>query len=184
MNNDPSSSVVLLIKGAAACFRRAEFTSDLVTYDIMPPTVANRMVSASLPGWNGRVTRIGVLNHIVRRWQTVTTTRGMKRCQILQDVAYVVEAEQAIGRAMARRQVETLIRQADVHLGLADFRACVSLVSDGEASSRLSGTGTIDLGWMPYDLNGASRSSPRFFRAVMHNGVLDIPAEEVAELAS
>lgn len=185
MNNTAASSITLLVEGDVACFRRPEFSSDLITYDVMPPTVANRVVSASLPGWTGRATRVRVLNPIVRRWRTIRTARGLKRCQVLEDVAYVVDGEGAFAAAsISQRDVRALVAEADVHLGLSDFPASVSLLDGRAAPSSLDGTGAIDLGWMLYDLKSGGRSAPRFFRAMMRDGLMDIPSEGAADLAT
>lgn len=91
MNSDTIFDIALMVAGDAACFRRPEFVNDLVTYDVMPPTVANRLIDAILPRAATRLKCIRVLNPIVRRWRTVTTPRGIKRCLALEDVAYVLE---------------------------------------------------------------------------------------------
>ncbi|WP_076744698.1 CRISPR-associated protein Cas5 [Sphingomonas jeddahensis] len=184
MNNGAASGFRLLVEGDVACFRRPEFASDLVTYDVMPPTVANRLISSSLPGLGASATRIQVLNPILRRWQTMRTARGTKRCHVLDNVAYVVEGEAATSAARSLSDLRAFVARAEVHLGLSDFPARVSLL-DGDASrSALDGSGTIDLGWMVYDLKSGGRSAPRFFRAVMQDGVMAIPPQELADLAT
>jgi CRISPR-associated protein Cas5d len=183
VNSSAAFGFRLLVEGDVACFRRPEFASDLVTYDVMPPTVANRLIGASLPGWTAGATRIQVLNPIVRRWQALRTARGTKRCHVLDNVAYVLEGEAAASAAGSLSEMKALMAKADVHLGLSDFPARVSLLDGDAPRSALAGSGTIDLGWMVYDLKSGGSSAPRFFRAVMHDGVMAIPPQELADLA-
>ena len=184
MNNCAAFGLRILIEGDVACFRRPEFASDLVTYDVMPPTVASRLIGACLPGWTARTTHVRVLKPIARRWQTMRTARGIKRCHVLEDVAYVLDVEVGPCAKGAVSGIRALVTKADVHLGLSDFSARVSLLDGGAPPSALDGTGAIDLGWMLYDLKSSRRSSPRFFRAVLQDGVMTIPPEMLAELAA
>jgi CRISPR-associated protein Cas5d len=66
------------------------------------------------------------------------------------------------------------------YLGCREFPATVKLVEqeDEVPASFYAGEPEKDLGYMLYDLDFSipSKPSPQFFRAVMHNGVIDIDA--------
>lgn len=42
-------TINFLLEGNVACFRRPEFSDDLVTCDVMPPVVAARLIDLAFP---------------------------------------------------------------------------------------------------------------------------------------
>lgn len=80
--------------------------------------------------------------------------------------------------------MEALIGKADVHLGPSDFSARVSLISGAIPPSAFDSSDSIDLGWTLYDLKSAGQSTPRFFRALLRQGIMEIPSDEDVDLAS
>jgi len=165
-----------LIRGDRACFRRPEFAEDFVTYDVMPPMVAQRVMEAAFPSTSGswHVRSITVLNPIRLCWQTLVTARGSRRALILTDVAYVVEAQARGGWDM--ESFSGTDASVPAHLGLADFPASLAIVAKGDYSSNLAGSGAVDLGWMLHSTSPGRRN--RFFRAVMVNGKLDLEQQD------
>ncbi|WP_093663719.1 hypothetical protein [Sphingomonas gellani] len=148
----------------------------MITYDVMPPTVA-RQVLATVYGNRCDLSRIEVVAPISVEWDTVTTGRGERRALVLRNVEYILTA---VGPSVSTGH--RLDAQTAVHLGIADFPATLKIRGDDDwPVNGLANSGTIDLGWMPYDVH---RSSRRFFRAMMHDGVIDIPPPDQLTLAS
>lgn len=102
---------------------------------------------------------------------------------MLDKVAYLLEGKAAASAARSLLDMKALAARAEVHLGSSEFPACVSLLDGDARRSALDGKGTIELGWMVYDLKSGGRSTPRFFRAVMHADVMAIPPQKLADLA-
>lgn len=59
------------------------------------------------------------------------------------------------------------------YLGCREFPAAFGPADDGFPPSELSGE--KDLGWMLHDIDFENDRTPRFFRAVMKDGVIDVP---------
>ena len=127
----------------------------------------------------------------------VDEDRQQRAATMLRDVAYVIEARvelTASGRAAADESVakhlEMFRRRAArgqcfhrPYLGTREF-ACDFALMDGESRSpHESLLGERDLGWMALDLDFAGGMAPRFFRAVMRNGVIEVPALHDAEVS-
>ncbi|MBC7378604.1 MAG: type I-C CRISPR-associated protein Cas5 [Burkholderiaceae bacterium] len=70
------------------------------------------------------------------------------------------------------------------YLGCREFAADVRLASDA-AELSLAIPESRDLGWMLHDLDFTQASSPqpRFFRAQMNNGVVEVPSFDGTEVA-
>lgn len=129
-------------------------------------------------------------------YQIATDIRQQRATLLLRDVAYVVDAhfeltsrvggddtiEKHYNIALRRLRRGQCFNQP--YLGCREFPAEVSLVGES-GNPTTSAYATIpekDLGFMLYDLDFSDpeRPEPRFFRAVMRNGVIDIPvAKEV-----
>ena len=73
------------------------------------------------------------------------------------------------------------------YLGCREFAAQVELVEDGDdlPASYYAGDGSRDLGYMLYDLDFVDGGTiqPRFFRAVMQDGVLDVSSAREEAIA-
>ena len=113
----------------------------------------------------------------------------------LRDVAYRVHADLEFRReadpgATAMKYQETFERRANKgqcvnqpYLGCREFAAAFRLV-DGSSVEPLVIDETRDLGFMLHDLDFSKPSDPqpRFFRAELKNGVVNVPAWDSAEV--
>lgn len=132
----------------------------------------------------------------------VEDIRQQRASLFLRDVAYRLYADMDLltneAQTNPNKYVAMFNRRAELgqcvnqpYLGCREFAArfrAVPLVSDsqgghepvaGELDAQIEWT--ADLGWMLYDLDFASPASPqpRFFRAQVNRGVLDLTAAEV-----
>jgi CRISPR-associated protein Cas5d len=117
----------------------------------------------------------------------VDEDRQQRSTVALCDVAYVIEAHFALTQkagpddtpakhqAMAVRRAE---RGQCFHrpcLGVREFAADFEPVADAVPRTAIpDGERTRDLGWMLYDIDYADGMTPRFFRAQMVDGILDL----------
>jgi CRISPR-associated protein Cas5d len=179
-----------MVTGQVVCFRRPEFSDDLVTYDVMPPTVARRLLGSiySILEGSWQISSLRVLKPIHFRWDAIVTARGRRKALVFTDVSYLIEAtgkaDADDGRDHAAAFHAALkAGNGKAHLGLSDFPASLAFLSENEeAHSELANTGAIDLGWMLYDTAEGRRG--QFFRARMTNGVIDLSRNEMLLLAS
>ena len=123
--------------------------------------------------------------------------RQQRAATLLRDVAYVIEAHFTLTAAAMADDTEAkhlamFNRRAArgqcfhrPYLGTREFAADFELVEDAMPRSSLpSDQRDRDLGWMLHDIDYADEMSPRFFRAEIRDGVIDVPpldAEEVKE---
>lgn len=123
--------------------------------------------------------------------------RQQRAATVLKDVAYVIEAHivmtaQAGAQDNLTKHIEMFKRRAlkgqcfqQPCMGVREFTAHFALVDEGEPlpESRLSeNEANRDLGWMLHDIDFDHGNVPKFFRAEMKNGVIEVPpfyAEEV-----
>ena len=180
MNNLCTSSFQFHVEGAAACFRRPEFTEDFVSYDVMPPFVARRMLnSLYLPdGAEWLVRYIEVLNPIRIKCARINGSKGERRALVLENVAYVIGADLVIGAAGITNHHQLVERavaaQPNIHLGLASFPGTLRLLEEGNPSSASLNPMLHDLGWMLYEIRNPDTKLPSFFRAQLRNGRVDL----------
>lgn len=131
----------------------------------------------------------------------VDEDRQQRAATVLRDVAYIIEAHvelTAKGRAgqneTVKKHVEMFLRRAakgqcfhQPCLGTREF-ACDFSVWPGELPGPdgvdPSLHGERDLGWMPLDIDYADGMVPKFFRAVMRDGVIEVPPLSSAEARS
>jgi CRISPR-associated protein Cas5d len=120
----------------------------------------------------------------------VDEDRQQRAATLLRDVAYVIEARvelTARGRAdptesvqkhleMARRRVAKGQYFHHPYLGTREFACGFELLEGELPSPHESLMGERDLGWMSFDLDYAAGMEPRFFRARMIDGVIEVPA--------
>lgn len=128
----------------------------------------------------------------------VEEERQQRASTILRDVAYVIEAhfdltaragaDDSVGKHLDifnRRARKGQCFHAPC-LGVREFPAAFELIEPDDevphADSALAGD--RDLGLMLHDIDFANGSRPRFFRARMHDGVIDIPAWNSDEVRS
>ena len=127
----------------------------------------------------------------------IESDRQQRAATLLRDVAYVIEAHftltsaarahdtEAKHLAMFNRRVAKGQCFHRPYLGTREFAADFELVEGTMPESLLpSEQRDRDLGWMLHDIVYAGGPSPRFFRAKMRDGVVDVPpvdSEEVKE---
>lgn len=126
----------------------------------------------------------------------VDEDRQQRAATILRSVAYVIEAhftltDKAGPDDTEGKHLDIFNRRArrgqcfqQPCMGVREFPAHFSLLEDGDEmptpDSELSGE--RDLGWMLHDIDFASNATPRFFRAHMVDGVIDVPAWRSTEV--
>lgn len=117
----------------------------------------------------------------------VDEERQQRAATILKDVAYVIEAridlrdpsnrDEPIGKHLdifnrRARKGQCFHRPC---LGTREFAAEFELVEGQSPSPDPSLAGDRDLGWMALDLDFAKGATPLFFKAVMRDGVIEVP---------
>jgi CRISPR-associated protein Cas5d len=121
----------------------------------------------------------------------VDEDRQQRAATLLKDVAYIIEARvelTAKGRAdptesvakhleMARRRAAKGQCFHHPYLGTREFACNFALLEGEPPAPHESLQGVRDLGWMALDFDFASNgeANPRFFRAEMCDGVIDVP---------
>ena len=118
--------------------------------------------------------------------QYASSERQQRASLILRDVAYVIEAHfEMTDRAgpsdspekhynMAMRRMRDGQYFHHPYLGCREFPAQFRLLEDGEMPVSCH-RGERDLGWMLCDIDFDHDMSPRFFRAIMRDGVIGVP---------
>jgi len=119
----------------------------------------------------------------------VEDERQQRAGLFLRDVAYRLHAEMAVRSDEPRQKyAEMFARRAargqwvnQPYLGCREFAADVRLVEPGSPQPAAIAE-TRDLGWMLHDMDFTNTASPqpRFFRAQMQAGVVEVPAFEEA----
>ncbi|WP_038210602.1 type I-C CRISPR-associated protein Cas5c [Xenophilus azovorans] len=126
----------------------------------------------------------------------VDEDRQQRAATILRDVAYVIEAHfdltaQAGADDSVGKHLDIFNRRARKGqcfqmpcMGVREFPADFSLLEEGAPlpGAHDSLRGERDLGWMLHDIDFERNMTPRFFRAQMVDGVIDVPpwhSEEV-----
>lgn len=149
---------------------------------LSPATVAKAMKAG---------TTDGVQNY-------VDEDRQQRASTILRDVAYVVEAHFALTHKAGPD--ESVGKHLDIFnrrarkgqcfqmpcMGVREFPANFRLLEDGEAPPEPDASldKEVDLGWMLHDIDFERGMTPRFFRARMDKGLIEVPSwqsEEVKE---
>lgn len=125
----------------------------------------------------------------------VEDDRQQRAATMLRDVAYVIEARFDIvsGDDNAGKHLDMFRRRAEkgqcFHRPYLGARECIcDFAWHGEADEvpavHEELTGTRDLGFMLHDIDFKNNMTPRFFRAIMHDGVIDVPPFESPEVRS
>ena len=108
--------------------------------------------------------------------------RQQRAALVLRDVAYGIEAHFEIrgGEDNTAKHIEMFKRRAgkgqffhQPYLGCREFPAYFELVGGAFPVSFFAGE--KDLGWMLHDIDYENGMEAHFFRAVMHDGVIDVP---------
>lgn len=116
----------------------------------------------------------------------VEEERQQRAASILRDVAYVIEAHFDIisGEDNIVKHLEQFRRRARdgrcyhrPYLGCREFSAQFELIEDSQALPEVHPDlrGERDLGYMLYDIDFDDSMKSHFFRAVLRDGVIDVP---------
>ncbi|RZB30660.1 MAG: CRISPR-associated protein Cas5d [Desulfobacteraceae bacterium Eth-SRB1] len=113
----------------------------------------------------------------------IEDNRQQRAAMVLRDVSYVIEAHfefTGFEDNNAAKHKEIFDRRArkgqcfhHPYLGCREFPAHFELIKDGIPISKL--TGKQELGWMLHDIDFNDNMEAKFFRAVMQNGIIDVP---------
>jgi CRISPR-associated protein Cas5d len=120
----------------------------------------------------------------------VDEDRQQRAATLLKDVAYVIEARVELtlqGRADPKESVQKHLEMArrratkgqyfhHPYLGTREFACDFELLDGDLPSPHASLKGRRDLGWMALDLDYSAGNEPRFFRAHMVDGVIEVPS--------
>ncbi len=118
---------------------------------------------------------------------SVTENRQQRAALILKNVDYVIDAhfemtDQAGDDDTPEKHYNIVLRRLRKgqhfhapYLGTREFPAIVIFVTDEDSPTSVH-TGERDLGWMLYDLDFRTPDDirPKFFKAVMRDGVIDL----------
>lgn len=118
--------------------------------------------------------------------------RQQRAALLLRGVAYVIEAHfELVARAQNEgKYLDQFNRRARAgqchtrpYLGCREFAADFSLIEPEQSVPRPDEKllGMRDLGWMLHDIDFHNGREPRFFHAVMRDGVIDVPPFKTAE---
>ena len=123
--------------------------------------------------------------------------RQQRAATLLRDVAYVVEAhffltEAATADDTEAKHVAMFNRRAAKgqcfhrpYLGNREFAADFALVEEAMPRSYLPpGQRDRDLGWMLHDIDYGDDMTPRFFRAELRDGAIEVPPLDAAEVTA
>jgi CRISPR-associated protein Cas5d len=116
----------------------------------------------------------------------VEDERQQRAATLLRDVAYVIEAHFDIvsGEANVGKHLDQFNRRAREgrcytrpYLGCREFPCDFALIEDGQPLPPIHDdlAREIDLGYMLHDIDFRDGMTPRFFRARLINGVIDVP---------
>ncbi|WP_165070006.1 type I-C CRISPR-associated protein Cas5c [Paludisphaera rhizosphaerae] len=123
----------------------------------------------------------------------VEEDRQQRAATILRDVDYVIEAHFQIlsGEDNPAKHLDQFNRRAREgrcwsrpFLGCREFPASFALVEEGEALPAVPDELKVerDLGFMLHDIDFNDGMTPRFFRAVLRDGVIDVPPFDSEEV--
>ncbi|MEZ6117837.1 MAG: type I-C CRISPR-associated protein Cas5c [Pirellulaceae bacterium] len=123
--------------------------------------------------------------------QVIEEDRQQRAATLLQDVDYIIEAHYVVisGNDPPNKHFEIFKRRSTKgqcfhrpYLGCREF-TCDFQWHEGEPPTpHISLMGTRDLGYMLHDIDFQNDMTPRFFRAEMTDGVIEVPPFESKEL--
>lgn len=129
----------------------------------------------------------------------VDEDRQQRATTLLRDVAYVIEAHFTLTKRAGEgdndgKHLDIFNRRARAGqcfhmpcLGTREFPAFFRLIEHDEAlpiSALSEEEKNRDLGWMLHDIDFVNNFTPRFFRAQMTDGVIQVPAWDDSEVKS
>lgn len=121
----------------------------------------------------------------VALYQNAAADRQQRASLVLRHVAYVIEAhfeltDRAGPEDTAEKHYNIMLRRVRQgqcfhrpYLGCREFPAHFELIEGPLPPSRCKGE--RDLGWMLLDIDYDDGMAPRFFRAVMRDGIVEVP---------
>ena len=145
--------------------------------------VGGKLSSASV----AKAMKAGTLEGLVSH---VDEDRQQRAATVLRDVRYVIEAhfdltskagpDDSVGKHLDifnRRARKGQFFQMPC-MGVREFPAHFELLEEGQAMPEAEAglEGARDLGWMLHDIDFDHDMAPRFFRAQMQDGVIEVPA--------
>lgn len=155
-----------------------------VLNEIRFDNVRRNEVGSKIPPGNIRSAMKGAP---VELCQYASEDRQQRATLLLRNVAYIVEAHfeltaEAGASDTSDKHYAIAARRArqgqcfhQPYLGCREFPARFRLIEDDEPMPYSFYKGERDLGWMLLDLDYVDEISPRFFRAMMTDGVIEIP---------
>lgn len=118
--------------------------------------------------------------------------RQQRAALVLRDIVYIIEAHFELTNGQdnnSAKHKEIFERRArkgqcfhQPYFGCREFPASFELIKDDIPRSKLSGE--KDLGWMLYDIDFEKNMEAKFFRAIMCDGVIEIPPFKGKEVSS
>jgi CRISPR-associated protein Cas5d len=134
--------------------------------------------------------------HVDSLAYAVDEDRQQRAATVLKDVAYVIEAHfELTGDAgpgdSEGKHLDIFNRRArkgqcfhTPYFGTREFPVSFQLLDADDAFPERSGLldGERDLGWMLHDIDFKDGMTPKFFRAVMNDGVIEVPAFQSSEV--
>jgi CRISPR-associated protein Cas5d len=122
----------------------------------------------------------------------IEAERQQRAALLLRDVGYVIEAHFEIlsGEPNVAKHLDAFNRRARAgkcftrpYLGCREFTADFELLEEHALAPTpdASLVGIRDLGWMLHDIDFKNGRQPRFFHAIMHDGVIEVPPLPIAE---
>lgn len=130
---------------------------------------------AALTAMKGGEGRLGIF---------IEEERQQRAATILRDVAYVIEAHVDLlsDEEPVQKHYEMFRRRAEKgqcfhrpYLGCREFPCDFEWIEGDPPRGFYAGTGERDLGYMLHDIDFAADMTPRFFRAVVQDGVIHVP---------
>ncbi|GAB7387098.1 type I-C CRISPR-associated protein Cas5c [Bacillaceae bacterium] len=119
--------------------------------------------------------------------QYAAEDRQQRATLLLRDVAYVIEAhfeltDKAGSEDTPEKHYNIFLRRArqgqcfyQPYMGCREFPARFRLIEDDEPIPHSVHKDEKDLGWMLLDIDYSDNMTPRFFRAVMKDGIIEVP---------
>jgi CRISPR-associated protein Cas5d len=123
----------------------------------------------------------------------VEEDRQQRAATILRDVAYIIDAEFEIlsGEPNVAKHLDQFNRRARdgrcyhrPYLGCREFPAHFALVENDRTAPEVASElrGERNLGYLLHDIDFADGMTPKFFRATLRDGVLDVPPFQAKEV--
>lgn len=123
----------------------------------------------------------------------IEDNRQQRAAMILRDVRYVIEArfELLDSSESSQKHLSMFQRRAgkgqsfhQPYFGCREFPVSFELLESDIPEAHESLVGERDLGYVLHDIDFANDMQPHFFRAVMRNGVIDVPHFNSQEVRS